>query len=154
MFKTIICDEFLEDLILSKDQIVRRVYMFVRNLRDVEGSEFFVEWGNGTSHRLLTEKDKMGFTVCHTIVRAGSESVLEYRDHLEACYCIAGSGEVEDMKGNKYPIAVGDIYVLDKHDKHYLRGSKDEDLILVSVFNPPLKGTERHNLKGGDGSAY
>ena len=35
-----------------------------------------------------------------------------------------------------------------------LRGGKDTDLILVSVFNPPLKGTERHNLKGDGSSAY
>lgn len=128
--------------------------MFVRSLKDVEATDFFVNWGNGTSHRLLTEKDGMGFTVCHTVVKAGSESLLEYRNHLEACYCIAGEGEVEDMQGRRYPIKVGDIYVLDKHDKHYLRGGKDQDLILVSVFNPPLKGTERHSLKGEQGSAY
>jgi len=128
--------------------------MFVRSLKDVEATDFFVNWGNGTSHRLLTEKDGMGFTVCHTVVKAGSESLLEYRNHLEACYCIAGEGEVEDMQGRKYPIKVGDIYVLDKHDKHYLRGGKNQDLILVSVFNPPLKGTERHSLKGEQGSAY
>jgi L-ectoine synthase len=58
------------------------------------------------------------------------------------------------MAGNVLPIRPGDIYVLDKHDKHYLRGGKDDDLILVSVFNPPLKGTERHRLEGGQGSAY
>jgi L-ectoine synthase len=78
--------------------------MFKRSLGDVEQSDFFVEWGNGTSHRMLTEMDGMGFTVCHTVVRAGSESVLEYRNHLEACYCIAGEGEVEDMQGNVLPI--------------------------------------------------
>ena len=128
--------------------------MFVKNLKAVEATDFFVDWGNGTSHRLLTEADGMGFTVCHTVVKAGSESLLEYRNHLEACYCIAGEGEVEDMQGRKYPIKVGDIYVLDKHDKHYLRGGKNQDLILVSVFNPPLKGTERHSLKGEQGSAY
>ncbi|MDA4633630.1 hypothetical protein NZA98_21420 [Escherichia coli] len=26
--------------------------------------------------------------------------------------------------------------------------------MLVSVFNPPLNGTERHNLKDASGSAY
>lgn len=128
--------------------------MYVRSLKDVEATEFFVNWGNGTSHRLLTEQDGMGYTVCHTVVKAGSESLLEYRNHLEACYCIAGEGEVEDMQGNRYPIRVGDIYVLDEHDKHYLRGGKERDLILVSVFNPPLRGTERHNLNAGAGSAY
>ena len=128
--------------------------MFVRSLNDVEKTDYFVDWGNGTSHRMLTEADGMGFTVCHTVVKQGSESLLEYRNHLEACYCIGGEGEVEDMSGNVYPIKVGDIYVLNQHDKHYLRGGKDTDLILVSVFSPPLKGTERHNLKGDGSSAY
>lgn len=128
--------------------------MFVRSLKDVEATERFVDWGNGTSHRLLTASDKMGFTVCHTVVRAGTESLLQYRNHLEACYCIAGEGEVEDSSGAVYPIRAGDIYVLDKHDKHFLRGGKNTDLVLVSVFNPPLQGTERHSLDNPGGSAY
>ncbi len=128
--------------------------MFVRSLTEVESTDKFVEWGNGTSHRLLTEQDRMGFTVCHTIVRAGTESELHYRNHLEACYCIDGEGEVEDMDGKIFPICKGDIYVLDKHDRHFLRGGKDTDLVLVSIFNPPLVGTERHNLTSLNGSAY
>ncbi|MGM9488561.1 ectoine synthase [Ideonella sp. YS5] len=128
--------------------------MFVKSLADVEADGLCVEWGAGTSHRLLTSRDGMGFTVCHTVVRAGTESLLQYRNHLEACYCIAGEGEVEDMEGNVFPIQPGDIYVLDKHDRHVLRGGKATDLILVSVFNPPLKGDERHNLRDPDGSAY
>jgi len=60
--------------------------MFVRSLDDVAQTERFVDWGNGTSHRLLIEGDGMGFTVCHTVVRAGTQSLLQYRNHLEACY--------------------------------------------------------------------
>jgi L-ectoine synthase len=127
--------------------------MFVRSLRDVEATDRFVDWGNGTSHRLLTRADGMGFTVCHTVVRAGSESLLQYRSHLEACYCIAGQGEVEDMEGNVHPVRPGDIYVLDRHDRHYLRAGAT-DMVLVSVFNPPLEGTERHKLDDPSGSAY
>ena len=59
-----------------------------------------VEWGNGLSFRLLTQQDNMGFTVAHTVVRAGSKSPLHYRNHLEACYCIAGRGQVIDADGN------------------------------------------------------
>lgn len=58
------------------------------------------------------------------------------------------------MQGNVYPIRSGDVYVLDQHDRHYLRGGKQQDLILVSVFNPPLRGDERHNLNDNSGSAY
>ncbi|MBX5190996.1 ectoine synthase [Rhizobium sp. NZLR3b] len=128
--------------------------MLVRSLKQVEQTERFVDWGNGTSHRLLTNDDGMGFTVCHTVVRANTQALLQYRNHLEACYCIQGEGEVEDMDGYVFPIRVGDIYVLDQHDRHYLRGGKDKDLILVSIFNPPLKGTERHDLNNGSGSEY
>ncbi len=128
--------------------------MFVRSLKDVEKTDRFVEWGNGTSHRLLTKADNMGFTICHTVVRAGTRSLLQYRRHLEACYCIAGAGEVEDMSGTVYRIGPGDLYVLDQHDRHYMRADPAGDLILVSVFNPPLEGTERHNLDDPNGSAY
>jgi L-ectoine synthase len=127
--------------------------MFVRSVDALKGGNRDVDWGNGKSYRLLIEDDGMGFTVCHTVVRAGTQSLLQYRRHLEACYCISGEGEVEDMRGNVFPVRPGDIYVLDKHDRHYLRGGK-EDLVLVSVFNPPLKGTERHDLNNPDGSAY
>lgn len=128
--------------------------MFTRHLADVEKTDLFVEWGNGTSHRLLTERDGMGFTVCHTVVRAGTVSRLHYRRHLEACYCLNGHGEIEDMQGNVHTVRPGTLYVLDKHDEHYLRAADGEDLVLVSVFNPPLRGTETHRLEQSGGSAY
>jgi len=129
--------------------------MFVRTLSDVEETDFFVDWGNGTSHRLLTEHDKMGFTICHTVVKAGTESRLQYRNHLEACYCIAGSGSVCSLDGTSHKITPGTIYVLDQHDDHFLCADLKTDMVLVSVFNPPLKGTERHVLNEMNlGSAY
>ena len=128
--------------------------MFVRSREDIMKTDRHVHWGNGTSTRMLTEADGLGYTVCHTVVHAGSESLLHYRNHLEACYCIAGEGEVEDMEGNKWTIRPGDIYVLDKNDKHWLRGGKDQDCVLVSVFNPPLIGTEVHDVNNPNGSSY
>lgn len=128
--------------------------MFTRQLADVEKTDFFVDWGNGTSHRLLTRTDGMGFTVCHTVVRAGSESRLQYRRHLEACYCISGSGEVEDMSGVVHRVEPGTIYVLDAHDDHFLRADDAADMVLVSIFNPPLEGSEKHSLDREAGSAY
>ncbi|RVD50281.1 L-ectoine synthase, partial [Mesorhizobium sp. M2D.F.Ca.ET.140.01.1.1] len=35
-----------------------------------------------------------------------------------------------------------------------LRADAAGDMVLVSVFNPPLSGTERHSLSGEGGSAY
>lgn len=128
--------------------------MIVRTLTDVAQTENFVDFGNGTSHRLLTAKDNMGFTLCHTVVRAGSSSHLEYANHLEACYCISGEGEVETADGTVHRISPGTLYALDQHDRHFLRAGPDADLILVSVFNPPLTGTENHALSGEGASGY
>ncbi|MEV4419915.1 ectoine synthase [Patulibacter sp. NPDC049589] len=124
--------------------------MLIRSRDDLDG----VDWGNGQSVRLLTDADNMGFTVAHTVVRAGTESRLQYRRHLEACYCIAGRGEVETPDGTIRPITPGTLYALDQNDAHILRADRDEDLTLVSVFNPPLTGLERHQLSGAGYSHY
>lgn len=114
-----------------------------------------VEWGNGTSHRFLLESDGMGFTLCHTSVRAGTKSRLEYRRHLEACYCIAGSGTVVTADGiTSHEIRAGIMYALEAHDPHFLIAAPDTDLELVSVFNPPLQGDERHRLDSDEFSQY
>ncbi|MEU8891688.1 ectoine synthase [Streptomyces sp. NPDC048442] len=124
--------------------------MIVRTLEDVAG----VEWGNGLSRRFLTESDGVGYSVTDTVVRAGTKSRLEYRNHLETCYCIEGSGEVVDTAGNSHAITPGTLYTLDKHDAHWLIAAPHEDLRLVCVFTPALRGDEKHNLAQPDFSQY
>ncbi|MGH8895568.1 MAG: ectoine synthase [Egibacteraceae bacterium] len=124
--------------------------MIVRRLAEVKT----VEWGNGLSRRFLLEADGMGYSLTDTIVRAGTRSQLEYKNHLEACYCIAGTGEVVDGDGKSYVIEPGVMYALDKHDAHYLIAAPDEDLRLVCLFAPALQGDESHNLDSKNFSAY
>ncbi len=101
------------------------------------------------------EKDGMGFTVAYTVVNAGSESRLQYQRHLEACYCISGHGSVISADSSEhYVIEPGSIYVLDKHDPHILKADADQDLHLISVFNPPLTGKEQHHLSEDGFSQY
>jgi L-ectoine synthase len=129
--------------------------MIVRSLYDIIGTERDVFWGNGQSRRFLLERDEMGYTLTDTVIDAGTESLLEYRNHMEACYCVEGEGEIEDMSGRRYPIKVGTMYALDKHDKHWLRAKTT--MRLVCVFTPPLRGAEHHKLDGcmrGMSSAY
>jgi L-ectoine synthase len=116
--------------------------MIVRNLSEVKD----VEWGNGISKRFLTASDGLGYTITDTTVRAGTRSPLEYRNHLETCYCIGGSGMVVDFDGNEYPLEPGTMYALDKNDPHYLIASPLEDLHLVCVFLPALVGDEAHDF--------
>jgi L-ectoine synthase len=125
--------------------------MIIQKLEEVCNSERDVEWGNGRSRRLLIKRDGMGYSVTDTIVDANTESLLEYKNHMEACYCIEGEGEVE-VNGVIYPIKPGTIYALDQHDKHYLRAKTS--LRLVCVFTPPLEGHESHNLKNNGASSY
>jgi L-ectoine synthase len=124
--------------------------MIVRNLSTVKT----VEWGNGLSRRFLLEPDGFGYTVTDTIVRAGTSSRLAYKRHLEACYCIAGRGEVIDASGKTHVIEPGTLYALDRSEPHCLIASPDEDLRLVCVFSPALNGEERHNLDSEQFSQY
>jgi L-ectoine synthase len=116
--------------------------MLIRKLDEVKT----VEWGNGLSRRFLLEDDGMGYTVTDTIVNKGTRSLLEYQNHLEACYCVEGRGSVIEMDGTEHEIVPGTMYALDKHDAHHLLASPDEDLRLVCMFTPALKGDEAHKF--------
>lgn len=124
--------------------------MIIRKIDDVPS----VDWGNGLSRRFLLNSDNMGYTVTDTIVRAGTKSRLEYRNHLEACYCIEGRGEVVDLDGVAHPIEPGTLYALDRNDPHFLVAAPDTDLRLVCVFSPALRGNERHSLDSAEFSHY
>jgi L-ectoine synthase len=123
--------------------------MIVRTLSEIKGTQNQVtpENGNWTSHRLLLKKDGMGFSMHDTIIRANTETPMWYKHHLEAVYCVAGTGEIEDLKtGLTYPIVNGTLYALNEHDKHIVRA--ETDLRLICVFNPPLTGREVHDAEG------
>lgn len=124
--------------------------MIVRRLPDVTT----VEWGNGLSRRFLLDSDGLGYTVTDTLVRAGTKSRLEYSRHLEACYCISGSGEVVDLNGESHLIEPGTLYALDRYDPHFLIAAPEADLRLVCVFSPALRGDETHSLDASTFSHY
>jgi L-ectoine synthase len=124
--------------------------MLIKKLDEVK----CVEWGNGLSRRFLLEEDGMGYTLTDTIVRAGTTSLIEYRNHLEACYCIEGSGSVVEMDGTEHKIEVGMMYALNHRDKHYLKGGEGEDMRLVCMFTPALAGDEHHDFSEQEASAY
>jgi L-ectoine synthase len=127
--------------------------MIVRSLEQILGTERDIDSGSGHSRRLLLEADGMGFTLTDTFLKAGNDTYLQYKNHLESNYCIEGEGEVEGPDGTKYPLRPGVMYCLDKHDAHHLRAFTD--LRLICVFTPPLKGPESHAWAGpGEPSGY
>ena len=124
--------------------------MIVNDKKDLQETKRDVSGPGWSSLRLLVRSDKLGFSINDTIIKAGASLNLEYKNHLEACYCIEGTGEIIDHATDKaYPIHAGVIYALDQHDKHTITVDKTSDMRLVSVFNPALEGTEVH---GPDGS--
>jgi len=89
----------------------------------------------------------MGFSFHETIIFAGTETHIWYKNHLEAVFCLEGKGEVETINdGRVYPITPGTMYALDKNDQHYLRAF--DDMRLMCVFNPALVGSEVHQEDG------
>ena len=124
--------------------------MLVRSIDEVKT----VAWGNGLSRRFLLESDGMGYSLTDTLVHAGTQSPLQYVNHLEACYCIHGSGWVHDTDGTRHRIEPGVMYALDVHDAHILEADAEGDMRLVCVFSPALRGDEVHRLDGNGHSAY
>jgi len=117
--------------------------MIVRSLQDVVGSSLDVTGPGWNSRRMLTARDGMGYTMTDTMILAGAEMTLEYKTHLEACYCVEGRGEIVDLgTGQVHPIAPGIIYALNAHDRHTLRAF--EQMRLVCTFTPALTGEEVH----------
>lgn len=126
--------------------------MIVRTLDEIVGSERDVCWGYGQSRRFLLKRDGMGFSLTNTVVPAGTKTLVQYENHVEACYCIQGDGEIE-VNGEIFPIEKGTMYAPNEHEPHYVRGGKN-DMHLICVFVPPLEGKEAHNVGDGSGSGY
>ena len=123
--------------------------MIVRKLAEIKNSKRDVqaENGNWSSRRFLLKDCGMGFSLHDTTIYAGTETLIWYKNHLEAVYCVAGRGEVEVIEtGEKFQIEDGTMYALNNNEKHYLRAF--EDMRMVCVFNPPLTGNEVHDEEG------
>ncbi len=121
--------------------------MILRDLQSVTDSEHCIKAKTWTSRRLLLRADGMGFSMHDTLIHAGTETPIWYKNHLEAVYCVEGEGELHSLDtGENFVIKPGTLYALDKHDRHILRAHTQ--LRLVCVFNPALSGKETHDTDG------
>ena len=123
--------------------------MIVKNLDQIIGTDADVDSEGWNSRRFILKSDGMGYSVNDTIIKAGANLEMEYRNHLETVYCIEGEGEIEDLgTGQVHPIRPGTLYALNKHDHHILRANRGTHMRMVCVFNPPLTGQEKHDATG------
>jgi L-ectoine synthase len=58
--------------------------VIVRYLKDMEGTDRDVEAPTFKSRRLLLAKDGVGFSMHDTKLFAGSETLIWYKNHIEA----------------------------------------------------------------------
>lgn len=122
--------------------------MIVRTLDSILGGDRHIVGDGFESRRILLRPDGLGYSFHDTIVEEGHEMRIEFKNHVESNYCIAGKGEMVDLTTDiVYPIAPGTIYVLDNHEPHLLRAIEGT-LRLVCVFTPALTGKETHDENG------
>lgn len=121
--------------------------MIVRRLSEMQGTDRCVADTNWTSHRLLLERDGVGFSMHDTILHAGTETKMWYRNHVEAVYCVEGEGEIVDLETDTtHPIEPGTLYALNENDRHVLKARTR--LRMICVFTPALLGPETHDADG------
>lgn len=121
--------------------------MIVRTLAEIQGTDRDVDAPTWRSRRLVLAREKVGFSLHDTVIYAGTETSMWYAHHIEAVYCIEGSGKlVNDETGEHYDLGPGTLYLLDGHEHHTVRAVTD--LRMVCVFNPPCTGREVHDENG------
>jgi L-ectoine synthase len=124
--------------------------MFVKTWKMAEDAGHAVTRGDGSSRfaKLLTTPDNLGVAISDVWFTAGREADLWYRNHWEANLVVDGEVEITDREsGAAHKLGTGDVYCMGPRDKHHLRVLANAH--VISVFNPPLDGTERHDDQGG-----
>eukprot|EP00499_Haloplacidia_sp_CaronLabIsolate_P002577 CAMPEP_0196780102 /NCGR_PEP_ID=MMETSP1104-20130614/7121_1 /TAXON_ID=33652 /ORGANISM="Cafeteria sp., Strain Caron Lab Isolate" /LENGTH=190 /DNA_ID=CAMNT_0042150293 /DNA_START=11 /DNA_END=583 /DNA_ORIENTATION=+ len=129
----------------------------IRTAQEVKdaGDVHVASTGTWESRRYLKRKDGLGFSFHHTVLYAGSSTLIWYKNHVEAVIVTHGAGEIEvvepgqkEGEGKVYKLDVGTCYALNGQERHYLRAYKDADMHVICAFNPPIAGSEDHNEEG------
>jgi len=103
--------------------------------------------GGFISRRILLRDDFMGYSLTETTIPVNGPQFWHYKKHLESCYCVSGRGVlIDQVTGDSHDILPGVTYILNKNDPHTLEAL--EEMKLVCVFNPPLRGQEIHQKDG------
>ena len=128
----------------------KETQMIISRKSDLQNTHRDAAGPGWTSLRLLVKSDGMGFSMTETHILPGAVLTLEYKHHIEACYCLSGAGTVTELQsGAEHHIEAGVLYAPNAHDRHEVRVTSPEAMRLICVFSPALEGTEVH---GPDGS--
>ena len=93
----------------------------------------------------LSHDDGCGLTI--SLPRGTADSMLWYKNHVEANYVLEGEATVEDLAtGQEWNLSPGSLYVVGPRDRHRLKAERE--VYFMSIFNPPLKGDETRDADG------
>lgn len=123
--------------------------MFVKRGSDMRkaGQEMVVANGQARTLRMLTKADGLGFGFSDVHFDKGAEAQLWYKHHWEANHILSGTGEVTDLTTREtWALGPGIAYNVGPKDRHVVKANSD--LHYISVFCPPLIGTEQHDKDG------
>ena len=119
--------------------------MFI--MTEDDAHKLVISHGRTPASRYLLRDHACGVTVSTPRGKAGNESMLWYKNHVEANYVIQGEMTLEDRNTEeKWELAPGAIYVVGPNDRHRVRAKTDT--YILSIFNPPLQGDETHDSDG------
>lgn len=121
--------------------------MRVVQLNDLNDTDRDVTSETWRSRRMVLAKEGVGFSFHDTVIYAGTTSTFHYQNHVEAVYCVQGTGTLTNEEtGETFPLRDGTMYLLDGNEKHTVQA--DTELRMACVFNPPVTGREVHDENG------
>ncbi|GAA2182116.1 ectoine synthase [Leucobacter tardus] len=121
--------------------------MRVVQLNDLNDTDRDVTSETWRSRRMVLAKEGVGFSFHDTVIYAGTTSTFHYQNHVEAVYCVQGTGTLTNEEtGETFPLSDGTMYLLDGNEKHTVQA--DTELRMACVFNPPVTGREVHDENG------
>ena len=96
--------------------------MIVTQLEDLNGTERDVTAETWRSRRIVLAREGVGFSMHDTVIYAGTTSTFHYQNHIEAVYCVQGTGTLTNEEtGEVHELKDGTLYLLDGHEKHTVR---------------------------------
>jgi L-ectoine synthase len=123
--------------------------MIITDKSDLLGTKRDARGPGWESVRLLVKSDGMGFAMTQTTILPGAVLTLQYKNHIEACYCLSGEGEVTVSEtGATHAIGPGILYAPNEHERHVVRVTSADPMRLICVFSPALEGDEVHQPDG------
>ena len=126
-----------------------RERMFVKTLEDVRnaGLEIISPDGAVTDARFLIADDRLGFGFSDVRLQAGLAIDRWNKHHWNANLVLEGTLEITDHATDAvHMLEPGALYCVGPKDRH--RVAAIADVHLLSVFNPPLTGTETSDAAG------